>query len=97
MNRSHSADDEELQGVLSAEPVPEDILELENVTGAVLPVMEKEALACLLTREQQVAQDGKRGQGRRDAQHCMREALDAYCNPDHSRTDTAHLSIFGAF
>ena len=95
MNRPRHADDDELQGVADADLIMVDVPQEDTTKGAVLPVTDKTALR-LLTREDEVAQARRPGQGRREALQCMREAADAYQTPEHSQTNAADPSVFGA-
>ena len=50
----------------------------------------------MLSRDEEVAQARKPGQGRRETVHCMREATEGYATPQHTHTNATDPSSFGA-
>ena len=96
INRLRSLDDDELQAIGDSELVQDEVPQEEKTKGAVLPLTDKATLIRMLTREDEVAQAKKPGQGRREAIQCMREAAEAYGTPQHTHTNATDPSEFGA-
>jgi len=87
MNKLRSGDDDELQAIADSALVQDEVpQEEERRKGAVLPLTDKATLLRMLSREEEVVQARKPGQGRREAIQCMREAAEAYGTPKHTHT-----------
>ena len=93
-----AADDEQLGAIADLQnDIPDVPMEADVPDGFVAPaVTDKEFLLRLLTREDEVAQAKRPGQGRREALQCMRHAAEVLGPTTPWQARREELSAFGA-